>query len=720
MRKFIPALLLAFAGILSASAVGAAPNADIETVRGRIIASLMAPPVDDARTRELAASLRKDGTWPNIDYDNVSNTGFQHIQHLANMVQMSRAYKKKGSKLKGNKELKTAICRALDFWLDHDFIAQNWWYNEIGTPNAITTILLIMDRDLTLLQIEKASIIAARSHINAWGARQSGDRIHIAGIQAKNALFKRDTATFKMLIKVIEKEIRFVPPNQPGMQYDYSFHHRGDRVNNTLGYGTGYAHAFIEWIPYTGGTRYRFSEQAVRLLIDYYLDGICKQMVYGKYPDPSALNRENTRKGSGGPRNAALLEHLAAATDYRKAELQEIINVRQDKTTPTQSFGKFFWQSEYYTCQRPGYFTSVRMYSDRNANMEEPYNEEGLMNHHRGDGANYLSLTGTEYFDLAPVYDWQKIPGTTVMQKAALPSEKEIQKYGTMSFAGAVTDGMYGAVAFDFISPHDPLQARKSWFFFDSEYVCLGAGITSRTNLPVVTAVNQSHLRGDVVVGIGETAQTQTKGERQLSNVYWVHHDHTGYLFFEPVTVNLSNQTATGNWFRVNRQSNSSKDEVSMDVFKLWIDHGAHLNGAAYQYAVMPGVDREQVAAAQQNPAVDILSNTSGLQAVRHRKLEIVQAVFYRNGTIRLPDELQVEMDSPGIIMLKTNGATVKEISVADPSRKLGKIHFRINRRLEGEDENMLAVWNESQNVSEIAIDLPQSGYAGESVTIKF
>ena len=720
MRKFIPILLVALAGILSVADSHAAANPDIETIRRRIIAVLTDVRADDARTEKLVASLRKDGTWPDIDYDNVTRTAFQHANHLSNMLQMSRTYKNKRSRLKGNRELKTAIYRALDFWLVHDFICENWWYNEIGTPDVITAILLIMDRELTSAQIEKASAITARSHINAWGARQSGDRIKIAGIQAKNALFKRDAATFEMLLKVIEEEIRFVPPDQRGMQCDYSFHHRDDHVNNTLSYGQSYANSFAEWMTYTGGTRYRFSEQAVRLLIDYYLDGICKQMVYGKYPDPSTANRDVTRRGYGGPVDAVTPKRLTAATAYRNAELKEIIDIRQGMIKPTQSFGKFFWRSEYYICQRPGYFTSVRMYSDRNANMEEPHNGEGLMNHHRGDGTNYLSLTGNEYFDLAPVYDWQKIPGTTILQKASLPTEHEIQKYGTMSFVGAVTDGLYGVVAFDFISPHDPLQARKSWFFFDSEYVCLGAGIKSQTNNPVVTAINQCHLRGEVVVGVAGTAQTQARGERPLDNVCWVYHDNTGYIFPEPVTVNLSNQAATGNWFRINRQTGSSKEEVSMDVFKLWIDHGAQLNGATYQYTVMPGVDREQVAAAQQTPAVEILSNTPELQAVRHRTQHIVQAVFYRNGVIRLPGELQVEMDSPGIIMLKTNGTDVREISVADPSRKLGRMHFRINCKLEKKGENMLAVWNASQNVSEISIDLPQSGYAGESVTVKF
>jgi chondroitin AC lyase len=112
---------------------------------------------------------------------------------------MSRAYRKKGSKLYGNKDLKRAINLSLNFWLDHDYICENWWNNEIGTPTDLTSVLLIMDNELTGEQIRRTLAITARAHINAQGARQSGDRIKIAGIQAKNALFNYDESTFGML-----------------------------------------------------------------------------------------------------------------------------------------------------------------------------------------------------------------------------------------------------------------------------------------------------------------------------------------------------------------------------------------------------------------------------------------------------------------------------------------------------------------------------------------
>ena len=715
MKQFTIFFLIALLPVTQSWGV---TNPDIETIRKRVVATIMDGPVNDTRVKELMATLRSDGTWPGIDYEDVRREAFQHVEHLSNMLLMSRTYKTKGSSLTGRKDLKNAINLSLNYWLAHDFICDNWWNNEIGTPDVITAILLILDKELSKEQVEKALAVTARSHIDAQGARQSGDRIKIAGIQAKNMLFKRDVATFEMLVKVIEGEIRFVPTDQRGMQYDYSFHHRDDHVNNTLSYGLGYADAFVEWTTYLGGTRYQLSEPAVKQLVDYYLDGICKQMVYGKYPDPSTANRDISRPGHGGPMGATTPERLLAATDYRKKELQDIVNIRNDRAQSTLSFGKFFWLSEYYVHQRPGYFTSVRMFSNRNANMEVPYNSEGLTNHHRGDGTNYISVTGTEYYDLTPVNDWQKIPGATIIQKSSLPGENEIQKYGVMDFAGAVTDGMYGAVAFDFISPHDPLRARKAWFFFDSEYVCLGAGIRSQGNNPVVTTVNQCLKQGGVFYcATGGTRQTMTQDAIENDRIGWVYHDRVGYIFPEPANVRITSGTATGSWFTSNHQTNIPKEEVSMDVFKLWIEHGARVNDGTYQYIVMPGTSEEQVAVACRTPAVTILSNTPEMQAVWHNTLNILQVVCYKNGTLQLSGGYKLTMDSPGILMARF-GDRGAEVSVADPTRKLGKIHFSVNFKIEKKGQNFNAVWNETKGVSELSIDLPQGGYAGQSVTL--
>jgi chondroitin AC lyase len=693
-------------------------QSDFDTIKKRIVAELMKPRVDDARISELVKTMRDDGTWPGINYEDVSNTGFEHRVHSANMVLMARAYKTKSSRWYRKKELKAAVEKALSYWVTNDFICENWWHNQIGTPDNLVTLMLIMGDELPAALVEKAQPIIGRAHLNASGARPSGDRIKIGGILAKNLLFMGDKAGFDEVIRVIEGEIKFTT-GERGMQHDYSFHHREDRVNNTLSYGVGYADAFAEWAAYVAGTGYAFSADKINHLIDYYLDGICKQLVYGKINDPGTKNRDISRPGSFNPYGTATPERLLIASDYRRPELQEIIQIRRGEAEHSLSFGKYFWQTEHYSHQRPGYFTSVRMYSTRNRNMEEPYNSEGLKNHHRADGTNYLSVSGKEYNNMAPVYDWQKIPGATIMQKEELPAANQIQKDGLTDFVGAVSDGMYGAVAFDFKSPHDPLVAKKAWFFFYREYVCLGSGIASRGTLSVVTALNQCLLDGDVTVMAPGGKRKVERGEHTLENVQWVHHDHTGYIFPEPVGASLLNNSQTGSWYSINRQTSSSREEISMDVFKLWLNHGSRLQNGAYAYVVVPGISADEMDSYNSNPATVILSNTPSVQAVGHPNLGIYQMVFYTSSSVNLPDGTRVESDMPGLVMIKTDGPAVKSISVADPTRKMGKMHLTISGKVEFESQGATFVYNQNKNHTSISIALPESVFAGSAVTVK-
>ena len=709
------AQLALFIFLLFFSLSGICKTSDAELLRKKIITELMQPAVDEAHVHTLIATLRPDGTWPGIDYVDVSNTGFQHRIHLNNLVEMSRAYKQKGTRLKGDPKLKKAIYSALDYWLAHNFICENWWWNQIGTPTALVSFLMIMDTDLTKEQVEKTLPMVGRANLTATGARPSGDRIKIAGILAKCLLFQHKEVEFNEVIHVIEGEIKF--STERGMQYDYSFHHRVDRVNNTLTYGTGYADAFAEWAAFVAGTKYQFSAPALQQLTDYYLDGICKMMVYGKYSDPGAMNRDITRMDANRVFGTSAPERLLLASNYRKGELEEIVRIRKGEVKPTLSHATFYWQSDHFSFQRPEFFTSVRMYSDRIYNMEEPYNGEGLMNHHRGDGTNYISRTGDEYFDLAPVNDWQKIPGATIVQKPQLPSEKEIQKRGLTDFAGAVTDGKYGAVAFDFKSPHDQLQAKKGWFFFDNEYVCLGAGIGSDARFPVATTLNQCLLKGAVVVHAKDQSSTISGGNRELKEVQWVLHDGVAYLFPKPLTVNLSNQTEKGSWYTINHQSDSPKEEISKEVFKLWVNHGSRPENADYAYIVVPNATDKDISG---NPGrgITILSNTPELQAVGNSLLNLTELAFYKAGQVQISKDISIGIDTPGLVIVKTEGTSIKSISVEDPSRKLGRIHLSVSTKLETKGAHFVSVWNVEKMVSELTIDLPQTVYAGKSVTI--
>lgn len=690
---------------------------DLETIRKRIIDDLLQPAVNVNDIKHLITSLKPDGTWPGIDYVDTSRTGFQHSHHLDNMLNMSMAYKKPGSPLYKNADLKRAISSSLDYWIQNDFICQNWWWNEMGTPGAMINVLLLMDTDLTEKQKTEGARIANRANLEASGARPGGDLIQIAGMLGKQGLFARNEEVVSRVVKVMGDEIKVTTGR--GLKPDLSFHHRIDNVISIHTYGTGYASAFAYWAVKTAGTKFTLPDTALKLLIDYYLDGICKAMIHGQYPDPGAKNRDLSRKNALSPIGPELPENLIKASGYRKNELEEIIKIRKGEKRPALTHNRFFWHSEYFTHQRPNYFASVRMHSSRNHNMEQPHNEEGLKNHHFADGSNFVSITGTEYFNIFPVMDWQKIPGSTVVQKPDVPHWKDLAKKGLTNFVGGVSDGKYGAAAFDFASPHDPLKARKSWFFFDREYVCLGAGITADTDYPVVTTLNQCLLKKDVVANSNNSKTVVNKGSHSLSGVSWIAHNKVAYLFPSPADVKLSNNTATGNWRQINHQAWATEDPVKEEVFTLWIDHGAKPINKNYAYIVIPGIEPSAIADYNKKADISVLSNSPEIQAVQQKGSGITQVVFYKPGTIKISNDINLTADNACMVMIKAAGKSVEQVSVSDPTRKLDVVQLKLSSQFKGSDTNWQSVWNKETNTSLITVNLPQTEKAGSSVVMK-
>src|SRR5258705_12986748 len=161
-------------------------------------------------------------------------------------------------------------------------------------------------------------------------------------------------------------------------------------------------------------------------------------------------------------------------------------------------------------------------------------------------------------------------------------------KKGIAVFVGGVTDGKYGAAAMDLICVHDSLHAHKSWFFFDKEYVCLGAGINTNTDLPVATTLNQCLLNDDVVIKTKDRRAKLDKGKHKLEDVSWVYHDGVGYVFPLPTAINLDNTMATGNWRQINHQAWATEEPVQKETFTLWLDHGNKPQNAGYEYIVVP------------------------------------------------------------------------------------------------------------------------------------
>ncbi|WP_439482645.1 polysaccharide lyase family 8 super-sandwich domain-containing protein [Cyclobacterium plantarum] len=607
---------------------------------------------------------------------------------------------------------------SLKYWVDHDFVGDNWHNNQITTPTNLVNLMLLMGEELPDDLVEKAQPIIGRAHMEASGARPSGDRIVLAGILAKNMLFMENKEDFDDVIAIIANEIKF-STGERGIQHDYSFHHRVDRVNNTTSYGYGkYANAFGEWADYVAGTSYAFDKDRINQLVDYYLDGVYKQLVYGIYEDISVKNRSISNQSEFQPRGTLEIERLLRSTDYRQEELEEILSLRKGQSSPSLSFAKFFWQTEHFVLQRPDFYTTVRMFSTRNRNMEKPYNGPGKTTHHRADGTNYLLLKGNEYQDIWPVYDWQKISGTTILQKPKLHGPEDIQMDGLTDFVGAAEDGYFGAVGFDFISPHDSTMAKKAWFFFDRMYVCLGAGIASEKPYPVASTMDQVLLRAPIrVKEQGTTERQLPEGEYLLEGLEWLYHDGVGYWFPQDAALTVRNQVESGAWADITDQKNVSTKIIRKKVLTAYFNHGIRPQKGTYAYAVLPGTTTDELASMAQS-GLRVLSNDMRIQAVHHPGLEQTQAVFYQKGTLSMADGSSVVVDHPGIVLIKKNQESIQSLTVADPTRRREQFLINLPGRYKNTTGEFSTKYNRSANTTQILIDLPQGVYAGKSVSL--
>ncbi len=263
-------------------------------IKKRVVDELLAPSVNEAGIQQLIKTIQPDGTWPGINYQDVSRTGFQHKDHLDNMLALARAYKKPGTPLFTAPAVKQTFSLALDYWLAHDFRCDNWWWNEMGTPNLMINTLLVMDSSLTPTQRTEGLKIAHRANMETFGARPGGDLIPIAGMLAKQGLLLGSADTLKKALQAMAADIKI--SNGRGLQPDMSFHHRTDNVISTLTYGSNYASSFAYWAAKIQGAGFSFPDASVKLVTDYFLDGICQSMVYATYPDPGAMNRDISRK----------------------------------------------------------------------------------------------------------------------------------------------------------------------------------------------------------------------------------------------------------------------------------------------------------------------------------------------------------------------------------------------------------------------------------------
>jgi chondroitin AC lyase len=699
----VPTPAFAFSSDASASAIA--------RVRERYVSSVLpTEPLQMSSLERLgkkyAHELRRDGNWSDIDYQSQAQSEWRTAEHLDRTLVMAKAaalYHQDGHP---NKGLDAKVLRALSYWTSQDYHNPNWWWNQIGVPRLAGDIALLMRPQLSRDEVSKVVEIMKRSD---WrGGRWTGANLTWGvTIEIARGCLEGNPETVAEGYQRMYQEIRVVTPREEGIQQDYSFHQHGAQLYSG-GYGLAFATDVGRFVAFAWGTDFQIPPDRMATLSSYLLDGE-QWLVRGDIIDYSTVGREITRQGkvvvpghSPGSRNPAyagdslpyVITTLAALPTPRQKEFQDFSARLQERRDAPEFVGnKQFWCSDFMAHRREGFYTSVKMLSDRMRNGEV-VNHEGRKSEHLSDGVNFLYLAGDEYKDIFPVWDWTKLPGITAIQGTLeIGGKNPIAARGTTAFGGGVSDGTYGLAAMDLA--RGTLTAKKAWFFFDDGYLCLGAGITlsDDTQHSVITDLNQTLLIGEVLTSQSARPVAEGAYSYEPGKIAWAYHDRVGYIFGPDSRVSLTMGPQTGKWSDI---GTGSDKPVTLPVFNLWIDHGYSPRAASYQYLVLPGASREQVSARATNPGVHVLSNEDEVQAVWNSDLKMAMVVFRKPGTVETPIG-RIGVDHT-CLLLARKIADGWKITAANPENQPLTLHIEIGTR-------------------RATIDLPGGNFAGSSVT---
>ncbi|MGN6491297.1 MAG: polysaccharide lyase family 8 super-sandwich domain-containing protein [Agriterribacter sp.] len=623
------------------------------------------------------ASQKSDGSWSDIDYQSHAQTIWPPSNHLSRLELYAKAFTNELSGYYGSADVLEKLKTGIEFWVNISPApsSTNWWFGTIGVPKQVGNILIALrlsQADISSdLETKFIGWMTGGRPISEFVGEGGANLTDVAQHYIMRACLQNDGTLLSETVSTVADAIKI--DASAGIQQDFSFKAHGPQLS-TYAYGS----EFVKGIGVIGtsvaGTAYAITAEKMAIFSNFIRKGFMKP-VRGMFSDFNNFGRGISRNNAG--RAPADLIETISKIDLPQyaSEYANTIARMKGEQPPSYNVSPehyHYWKTDYSLHIRPGYTFGLRSVSTRTVKSEQG-NGESLKCNFLTDGVTYIGVTGDEYSKIFPIWDWNKIPGTTAPEITTFPDVPDWGvNYGKTSFVGGVSDGVYGASTF--VLDDYKITAKKAWFFFDDEVVCLGSGINSTAAEAINTTVNQSFLTTEVIASTtnGTTATLSPQAQQAYTgNLKWVSQGNIGYFFPSGGNLTLSNQTQTGTWKSIN--SSQSDAQVSGNVFKLWINHGVKPVNSAYAYIVVPGLGTQEQMQAYDMSRIQILANTDNIQAIRHTALDRLQIVFYKAGEFTNGTTV-VKVDQPCVLTLKnlqTNNVTVH---VADPSQSQAQI----------------------------------------------
>ena len=425
----------------------------------------------------------------------------------------------------------------------HSTSGYNWWDWKIGSPINLVKSLLIMEDDLTAAEIKNYLALFDKLVPVPYGT--GSNALNTAQLAIGSALLQNDGAKVIKMQTAVEDVYLYVDNGRnrgEGFYTDGSYVFHGSHPMNGT-YGLEQFQLTGPFVAMFAGTPFEITTPQVDNVTQWVFDafnplvyrGAMFRMVKGRYPrgmhttgknylsavlDAMDVFSADDQKTLKSLIKAQVLEDTGVNfyTALTLPQVLKLVKIMNDESIAADA-GKYmnhvYNNEDKVVHQRGNFALGLSMSSERifgwesinMCNMNGWYLGDGMTEYYTADNPEQSS---DAYWDYVNPY---RLPGTTVdtreRKTASIAGGNEY--LSSKDFVGAVSlDETYGAAAMDLESYHFDadygtdkgeyggpapardcnLEAKKAWFMFDDEVVCLGSDITASNDAEVITVVD--------------------------------------------------------------------------------------------------------------------------------------------------------------------------------------------------------------------------------------
>ncbi len=243
------------------------------------------------------------------------------------------------------------------------------------------------------------------------------------------------------------------------------------------------------------------------------------------------------------------------------------------------------------------------------------------------------------------------------------------------------------------------LTAKKSYFLFDDEIVCVGTDIdfTTREGAVYTYVDNRELLETDLHKGIPLYGTEDIIVDGRLlektnsfpqPKIYedpkWIHQENFGGYYFPQggtVGVNKTFRATSNDGDKGNDDYNRYYLDITPKTeqhsfMELWLDHGSKPQNGTYAYVMLPEHTAEETADYSRQPDVTILCSSDSVHVIREHTLGITAMVFWQAGSYE-----DITVSQPCILMIREQDGQYT-VAVSDPTQSVSTAYVTIRRKL--------------------------------------